>query len=319
MLQRAYLVPSFRTAKPGQSEALEVLAHILGGGKNSRLYRALVVDKHVAVMAGAGYDSWRARHVEIRRLRRAAPGRRRCRSSKAAIDAVIAEVIGKGVDARGARSRQDAPDRRRGLCAGQSDELARWYGTALTTGSTVDDVRHWPDRIRAVTAERGAGRRAPMARQAALGHRLSGQGHEPAGGEEIMTRRIFGYCRRALRAGAARGVAPAASAMTSKRSSARPVSRPGWCASSPCRWSSLSFAFQGGSSQDDADKSGTANLAADLLDEGAGDLDGKTFHERLENHAIELGFQRRPRQFPRLAAHAQRAPRRGFRSAAVWR
>jgi zinc protease len=53
----------------------------------------------------------------------------------------------------------------------------------------------------------------------------------------------------------------------------------------------LNYAFQGGASQDNAGKSGTANLAADLLDEGAGDLDGKTFHERLENHAIELGFQ----------------------------
>jgi zinc protease len=52
----------------------------------------------------------------------------------------------------------------------------------------------------------------------------------------------------------------------------------------------LNYAFHGGSSQDDADKSGTANLATDLLDEGAGDLDGKTYHERLENHAIELGF-----------------------------
>jgi zinc protease len=31
--------------------------------------------------------------------------------------------------------------------------LARWYGSALTTGSTMDDVRTWPDRIRAVTAE----------------------------------------------------------------------------------------------------------------------------------------------------------------------
>ena len=30
--------------------------------------------------------------------------------------------------------------------------LARWYGTALTSGSTVDDVQRWPDRIRAVTA-----------------------------------------------------------------------------------------------------------------------------------------------------------------------
>jgi zinc protease len=53
----------------------------------------------------------------------------------------------------------------------------------------------------------------------------------------------------------------------------------------------LSYAFRGGSSQDDAEKSGAANLAADMLDEGAGDLDGKAFHERMENHAIELGFR----------------------------
>jgi zinc protease len=53
----------------------------------------------------------------------------------------------------------------------------------------------------------------------------------------------------------------------------------------------LSYSFHGGSSQDTPDKSGTANLTANMLDEGAGDLDSKTFHERLENHAIELGFQ----------------------------
>jgi zinc protease len=54
---------------------------------------------------------------------------------------------------------------------------------------------------------------------------------------------------------------------------------------------SLSFAFHGGSSQDAPEKSGTAALAASLLDEGAGDFDGKTFHERLEERAIELGFR----------------------------
>ena len=53
----------------------------------------------------------------------------------------------------------------------------------------------------------------------------------------------------------------------------------------------LNYAFHGGATQDDADKAGTANLAADLLDEVAGDLDGKTFHERLENRAIEMSFQ----------------------------
>jgi len=53
----------------------------------------------------------------------------------------------------------------------------------------------------------------------------------------------------------------------------------------------LSYAFHGGSSQDEATKAGTANLVADMLDEGAGDLDSETFHRRLENHAIEMGFQ----------------------------
>jgi zinc protease len=53
----------------------------------------------------------------------------------------------------------------------------------------------------------------------------------------------------------------------------------------------LNYAFHGGSSQDDARKAGTANLVADTLDEGAGSLDSKTYHERLENHAIDLRFQ----------------------------
>jgi zinc protease len=31
--------------------------------------------------------------------------------------------------------------------------MARWYGGALTTGLSIEDIRSWPDRIRAVTAE----------------------------------------------------------------------------------------------------------------------------------------------------------------------
>jgi len=31
--------------------------------------------------------------------------------------------------------------------------LARWYGGGLATGLSVEDIRSWPDRIRAVTAE----------------------------------------------------------------------------------------------------------------------------------------------------------------------
>jgi zinc protease len=53
----------------------------------------------------------------------------------------------------------------------------------------------------------------------------------------------------------------------------------------------IDFAFSGGAIQDPAGKAGTANLVTSLLDEGAGDLDSKTFHDRLERKAIELSFR----------------------------
>ena len=52
----------------------------------------------------------------------------------------------------------------------------------------------------------------------------------------------------------------------------------------------IDFGFRGGATQDPADKAGIANMMVSLLDEGAGDLDAKAFHERLERKAIELNF-----------------------------
>ncbi len=52
----------------------------------------------------------------------------------------------------------------------------------------------------------------------------------------------------------------------------------------------MEYAFGGGASQDPTDKAGVGSMVADLLDEGSGDLDSKTFHERLERRAIELSF-----------------------------
>jgi zinc protease len=86
-------------------------------------------------------------------------------------------------------------------------------------------------------------------------------------------------------------VAPAAHAMTIERI-VSPAGIEAWLVrESATPLVAMAYSFHGGTSQDPADKSGLANLAADLLDEGAGDLDGKTFHERLENHAIELSFR----------------------------
>jgi len=52
----------------------------------------------------------------------------------------------------------------------------------------------------------------------------------------------------------------------------------------------VEIAFVGGAAQDPADKPGIANLAASLLDEGAGDLDAQAFQDRMAEKAIELRF-----------------------------
>ncbi len=50
----------------------------------------------------------------------------------------------------------------------------------------------------------------------------------------------------------------------------------------------LNFSFRGGAGLDPAGKEGVANLALDLLDEGAGDLDSEAYKRRLEDLSIRL-------------------------------
>ena len=98
------------------------------------------------------------------------------------------------------------------------------------------------------------------------------------------------FAAAALMAFAWLGFTPAASAMTIEKI-VSPSGIAAWLVREDAMpLVALNYAFHGGSSQDEPDKAGTANLAANLLDEGAGGLDGKTFHERMENHAIELSF-----------------------------
>ena len=55
-LRRYYSMPSYRTAKPGEAEAIDILAELLGGGSTSRLYRELVVEKQVASSVSSWYQ-----------------------------------------------------------------------------------------------------------------------------------------------------------------------------------------------------------------------------------------------------------------------
>ena len=151
-VSRYYLVPSETTAKPGESEALDVFAHILGSGDNSRLYRTLVVDRGIALNAGAYYSGTALDYGKFSVYASPKPGVT-LHDLENGIDTVLTDIVDHGVTA-------DELDRAKNRLIANAvyaqdnqATLARWYGAALATGQTVDMVRSWPDRIRAVTAD----------------------------------------------------------------------------------------------------------------------------------------------------------------------
>jgi zinc protease len=151
-INRYYLAPSRTTAKPGESEALEVLAHILGGGSSSRLYRALVVEQHMALNAGAFYSGTALDYGKFGVY--AAPKQgKTLHDVEAAIDAVLADVSERGVTADELDLTKNRLIADAVYAQDNQATLARWYGAALATGETVDRVRNWPEAIRAVTAD----------------------------------------------------------------------------------------------------------------------------------------------------------------------
>jgi zinc protease len=151
-LQRSYLVPSSTTAKPGQSEALEILAQVLGGGETSRLYRALVVDRHIATSAGGWYQGTALDDTRFGVFASPLPGVT-FETVEGAIDAVIARIAESGIttaEFERAKTRLIADTV---YAADNQATMARWYGAALTSGGSVDKVAAWPARLRAVTPE----------------------------------------------------------------------------------------------------------------------------------------------------------------------
>ena len=150
-VSRSYLVPSYATAPRDEAEAIDVLAQILGGGSNSRLYRHLVVDKRLATSAGAAYQGSAVDPTRFAIYAAPQPGTS-LPDLENEIDVVIAEVAADGVTAdelERAKTRMIADAT---YAQDNQSSMARWFGVALSTGSTVQDVLTWPDRIKAVTA-----------------------------------------------------------------------------------------------------------------------------------------------------------------------
>jgi zinc protease len=152
ILRRYYLVPSATTAAAGESPALEVLAQLMGNGSNSYLYRALVVDRPLAVSASAGYQGTSLDATQFMIAASPKPGVEFAQIEQV-IDSVISDVGQNTVRAEDLERVKTQLIAEAIYAQDNQATLARWYGGAMTTGLSIDDIRSWPDRIRAVTAE----------------------------------------------------------------------------------------------------------------------------------------------------------------------
>ncbi len=151
--QRSYLAPSHNRKADSDPDALEVLSQILGGGATSRLYRALVIEKAIATSAATSYQGTALDYGQFYiqatpRVGQTVP------ALEQEIDKALAHLLKDGVTA-------DEVDRaKRQMIASavyaqdNQQTMAQIFGEVLATGSSIQDIVAWPDRMAAVTPER---------------------------------------------------------------------------------------------------------------------------------------------------------------------
>ena len=150
-ITRTYLVPSYGTAATGEGEGLALLAEILGGDSTARLYRRLVVGRALGVDAGAYFRGVRLDSGEFTIYAVLAPGAE-IKTLETALDDIVKDIAENGVtEAELARAKTSVVSA--AIYARDSQvHLARGFGSALTTGVTVEQTRAWPDTVKAATA-----------------------------------------------------------------------------------------------------------------------------------------------------------------------
>jgi zinc protease len=152
LMLRIYRTVSYTEAKPGEAEALETLAQLMGGDATSALYRELVVKRKLASDAGASYSGYARDSGEFDVYAVPRPGVRLDVLEKN-LDQVMQTFVQahpKTADLERAKTQLVADSIYR---RDSQYSMASAYGQALVIGLTADDVTEWPDRIRAVSGD----------------------------------------------------------------------------------------------------------------------------------------------------------------------
>ncbi len=151
VFRKLWLVPSYTSAKPGEAEAFDLLAEILGGGARSRIYQKLVVDDRIAASAGAWYQGtalddttfgvWGS-PVDDNSLS----------AVEAAVTAEIARIAENGVTEDEMEKAKNRFLKSVIFARDSQSGMARIYGSSLSVGETIDSIEKWPGEIKAVTS-----------------------------------------------------------------------------------------------------------------------------------------------------------------------
>jgi len=151
-LQMLYLAPTYASGPAEEAYGLEVLAEVLSGSTTSRLYRRLVVEQQVAVSAGAWYSGdskdpsrfgfWIVPAIGVS-----------IEDAEAALRAEIADLLENGVTEEEVARVKNRMEADLIFARDNVAAIARWYGSWLAVGLTVEEIEAWPHEIAEVTVE----------------------------------------------------------------------------------------------------------------------------------------------------------------------
>jgi len=151
-ISQTWIVPSQSTGAGRTPEALDVLAYILGDGPSSRLHTALVIDQEVALGAGAYYQGGALDDGRFGVYASPRPGYT-LEDMERLMAVEIERLLETGV------TEEEVARAKNSMIAGaiyaqdSQSRLARLFGSALTSGLTIEDVQTWPAQVSAVTPQ----------------------------------------------------------------------------------------------------------------------------------------------------------------------
>lgn len=149
---RRYQAPSRFYGESDQVMPLAVLAEVIGGGATSRLYRSLVIDRKIALSAGASYSGSSIGPGTFSFYAVPAEGQTE-EALEAAFEEEIAAILRDGVDAREVARAVKSMKISAVYARDSVTAPAHAVGQALALGRTIEEIESWPDQVGAVTQE----------------------------------------------------------------------------------------------------------------------------------------------------------------------